>query len=268
MPDDPPDSNPICGRLRDLRIETFGKRGRSAFSRVLGIRPSTYQAYERDRTPPAELLAKACDATGADLVWLITGRGEMRPGPKDDPTVAVTADGAKDVVPMIPLVGSTAAGPARFWPDDAGAGPSADGMLERRVSRAVDGSRRDGFVAEGGAAALVALDAPTAEGVWEFLDAPDVAARHPRAVAWRIDGDSMAPRFRDGDLIVTAPGRDVLDGQACVARQLGQVGVNCKILRREGDEIWLVPVNEAVSAQRVAAADLVWTQPVVASVRF
>lgn len=249
-------SNPICARMRTVRTATFGRRGRSAMARVLGIRPSTYQAYERDRTPPAELLAKAAAATGADLVWLITGAGS---GPS-----AVDASS----VPMIPIVGSTAAGPARFWPEDAETGPAADALLERKLADAGAAARRNGAVAEGGPVALVALDKPTAEGVWEFLDAPTLATRRPRAVAWRIDGDSMDPRYRDGDLVVTDPAESVKPGQAAVCRLRRQVGVTCKLVRPEGDAVRLVPVNEAVASLSVPVGDVVWMQPVVAAVRF
>lgn len=52
-------------------------------ARQLGIRPSTYDRYERDRVPPADLLAKVADVARVTLEWLVTGEG-----PKQVETVA------------------------------------------------------------------------------------------------------------------------------------------------------------------------------------
>lgn len=65
----------ICERLERLRVETFGSRGKSEMARQLGIRPSTYDRYERDRVPPADLLAKISGIADVTIDWLITGDG-------------------------------------------------------------------------------------------------------------------------------------------------------------------------------------------------
>jgi|SRR5690606_7903002 len=70
----------VCTRLAEVRAEHFGPRGKSRFARELGIGSSTYDRYERDRTPPADLLLKAARITGVRLEWLITGEGP-REGP-------------------------------------------------------------------------------------------------------------------------------------------------------------------------------------------
>jgi SOS-response transcriptional repressor LexA len=68
------DEKAIIERVRVLRQQYAGNRGRSKFARLLGISPSTYSYYENSRVPPIELLLKICDVTGADLNWLLTGR--------------------------------------------------------------------------------------------------------------------------------------------------------------------------------------------------
>jgi hypothetical protein len=52
-----------------------------------------------------------------------------------------------------------------------------------------------------------------------------------------------------------------------VARQTGQIGVNCKLYRAEGDDILLIPINEAYEMQRVPKVSINWAWRVLASVR-
>ena len=68
------DVNAIIGRIRLLREQHTGSRGKSKFARDLNISPSTYSYYENNRIPPIEILLKICEVTGTDLEWLLTGR--------------------------------------------------------------------------------------------------------------------------------------------------------------------------------------------------
>lgn len=68
------DGNTIIQRVKILRTQHAGARGRSKFARALGISPSTYSYYETTRVPPIEILLKISELTGADLKWLLTGR--------------------------------------------------------------------------------------------------------------------------------------------------------------------------------------------------
>ena len=65
--------NPIIERIIQLRVQHFGKRGKSDFARKLDISPSTYNYYEQDRVPPADILLKMSKVTGTGLDWLIAG---------------------------------------------------------------------------------------------------------------------------------------------------------------------------------------------------
>jgi transcriptional regulator with XRE-family HTH domain len=66
--------NATIERIRLLRRQHAGERGKSKFARALGISPSTYSYYEDNRIPPVEILLKICEVTGADLQWLLTGQ--------------------------------------------------------------------------------------------------------------------------------------------------------------------------------------------------
>ena len=67
------DENAITNRIRQLRRDYAGERGKALFAKALGISPSSYNYYENDRIPPVAILWKICQVTGANLEWLVTG---------------------------------------------------------------------------------------------------------------------------------------------------------------------------------------------------
>lgn len=74
------ESGSIADRIRRIRMTHFGARGQSAFARAIGINVTRYMYYERDRLPPADILARMCEATGVDPTWLLLGQQSDRPG--------------------------------------------------------------------------------------------------------------------------------------------------------------------------------------------
>ncbi|OHB60391.1 MAG: hypothetical protein A2167_07210 [Planctomycetes bacterium RBG_13_46_10] len=64
----------IIDRIKLLRRQYAGERGKSKFARSLDISASTYSYYEDNRVPPVEILLKICEITGTDLEWLLTGK--------------------------------------------------------------------------------------------------------------------------------------------------------------------------------------------------
>jgi transcriptional regulator with XRE-family HTH domain len=333
----------LSGRLVSLRETVFGPRGRAAFARALGVSPSTYNYYEKGRAPPADLLARAAQVTGADLGWLMTGSGEPFPiGPPKgaDRRVSHPAEeilarlaaalGAtdlrgKDAQPLpggseqrnrlpaalealrsilaaaeqafppaketwqslggpipptaIPVVGRTAAGVLVPWEKFFAAGE--DPQVLDRLIRQVEGRaarRRGGELQEadpggkmdrppGAAAALIQLSEPTPEGIVEYLDLPGLAPIGPGAFALRVDGDSMAPRIRDGDLVVCRCGVGPQPGQTAVVRVRGRVGVTVKLWRPEGNAVHLIPINESHEPSRALRSDILWACRVLWVVR-
>ncbi len=63
----------ICERLKQVRVQVCGSRGQSHFAALLQLSPSTYNYYEKGRTPPVDVLDRAAQVTGAPLLWLIRG---------------------------------------------------------------------------------------------------------------------------------------------------------------------------------------------------
>ena len=145
------DEKAIIERVRQLRRQYSGERGKSEFSRALGLSPSTYSYYEKDRVPPIDVLVKICEVSGADLDWLLTGdEGEKKfpAGPhssllrkldaflKDKPDLAAAVSAFIELLSekeglerrfrtampaaarrpgWIPVLGRTAAGMVHFW---------------------------------------------------------------------------------------------------------------------------------------------------------
>jgi phage repressor protein C with HTH and peptisase S24 domain len=269
----------ICQRLRDVRVLHFGDRGRSKLCRLLGIQPSTYSLYEVNRVPPADLLVRVAQITGVRLEWLLSGQGAMSlaaeaetaPAARRPSRVKPTANSRHDG--WIPIVGGTAAGKARFWEElpVTHGGPEADARLERVLQDYVTQTEHEmGAISpcnHSHAVSLIQLSTPDERGFLEFLNLPEVRRKHPAAVAWRIDGESMSPRYRDGDLVITSDKHPAVAGHPCVARQSGQIGVNCKIYQESGNEVLLIPINEACPIQRFPRKQLMWAWRVLFSVR-
>ena len=77
------DEKAVIKRIRFVREQFTGPRGKSKFAQALGVSPSTYNYYEKDRLAPIPVLLKICEVSGADLPWLLTGQsgaGKMSQG--------------------------------------------------------------------------------------------------------------------------------------------------------------------------------------------
>jgi len=314
-----------CDRLSRLREEVFGRRGRAAFARALGISPSTYHYYEKGRPPPVELLARAGEVTGASPDWLLTGRGEpfpaaaaggsdIRLSPEAEETLArfSATTGASSrtaaaraalerllaevrralprssdqawrtsacaVKPTtIPIIGRTAAGVLARW-EDFFAGKEDPDILEHHL-RTVEGKaarerRAQMAPADPGAegapeaqAVLVQLSEPTPDGCLEFVDLAGAGKVEPGTFGLRVDGDSMAPRILDNDIVLCRRRAEPEPGQTAVVKLKGRVGVTVKLWRPEGERVHLVPVNEAYDPTVCRREDVAWACRVLWVVR-
>ena len=320
------DASRLSERLAQLRQTVFGPRGRAAFSRALGISPSTYNYYEKGRQPPADLLAKAAQYTGADLKWLMTGDGQpfsetpteagdiqLTPQAREilgrlsanlsaaaDPDAARGALAAilarmeeafppsKDAwhpatAPLkptaIPIVGRTAAGLLASW-EEHFADEGHPDVMERLISQVeTRAARQRGAELKAAdatgqfdaprdsTALLVQLSEPTPEGIVEFLDLPGLGPIEPGTFALRVDGDSMAPRILDGDIVVCRRDAAPRPGQTAVVKISGRIGLAVKLWRPEGDHVHLIPINETHNPNLVLRTDVLWACPVVWVVR-
>lgn len=95
----------------------------------------------------------------------------------------------------------------------------------------------------------------------EFVPAPsDLDDAH--AFALRVHGDSMSPRFRDGDIVICSPSSTAENGDAVVAK-VRTDETTCKIFYLDGKNVILSPVNPRFPAQVYQVAEVSWVYPVV-----
>jgi SOS-response transcriptional repressor LexA/transcriptional regulator with XRE-family HTH domain len=320
--------NGICARIAELRLKLEGPRGKSVFANKLGISASTYNYYESNRVPPADVLVRIADLANVDLRWLLTGQSGPTAVLADHPAVVRAAEllanrpdaagpltafvellaasmefPAKDEqaaplpapdspAPMteaipespspvdidradwIPVLGRSAAGLPQFWRD--GKEPPGLTTLAQRIDarRSIRTRVKPATVAPSdspeplqGPVQLITLTGPDGDNVAEFICAPGIKARHPDAFALRIDGESMAPDIRHGNLVVLSPSVAAADGKCAVVQLAGQIGVTCKLYRRQGDRVHLVPINEQYPPQSFPADKVQWSLAVLAKVR-
>lgn len=185
----------------------------------------------------------------------------------------------EDTERMVPVIGRTAAGLVADYKSLLGDQPAT--TVAAVAAKAV-GQFAMGFPARAIEAddpqysmeapslehvALIQLDAPLESGVVEFVDLPDFRSRWHGAFAMRVDGDSMRPRFRHGDLVIAVPGQTVRAGQAALVQIRGRIGVTLKLIRRENDCVHLVPINESYESESIPATEIEWLARVMFAVR-
>ena len=104
-------------------------------------------------------------------------------------------------------------------------------------------------VAAGPVAEFTDLDYPV-DVADEYVPSP--LAGEPNAFAARVVGDSMAPEYREGEIVLFSPNREVVDGADCFVRLLpDQVTTFKRVFFEEGGRVRLQPLNGDYPAQSV-----------------
>ncbi len=173
----------------------------------------------------------------------------------------------------IPILGRSAAGVPQFWADagEAEGITVLSDLVDRYAGRSagrVVVAVATGESGEGDQSAqIITMTDPGDEAPAEFVIAGSVKSKHPDAFAVRIDGDSMSPAIRHGDVVICSASDSASDGSAAVVQLSGQIGVTCKVFRRAGDTVHLIPINEQYAPQSFPNGDVVWARRVLACVR-
>ncbi|HOD81410.1 MAG: LexA repressor [Planctomycetes bacterium ADurb.Bin126] len=171
----------------------------------------------------------------------------------------------------VPILGRSAAGLAQFWSTrDAQAGVTAlSDLIARHVGWSPRQAQSVELTGETGSdvVQLITLRSPREGELAEYLAAASIKARFGDAFALRIDGDSMSPDIRHGDLVLLSPSAPAADGRPAVVQLRGQIGVTCKLYRREGRDVHLIPLNERLEAQTFPDGQVEWALRVLARVR-
>jgi transcriptional regulator with XRE-family HTH domain len=314
----------ISQRVMQVRLEQVGVRGKAGFSRMLGISASTYDYYEAGRTPPAELLVKISEVTGADLRWLLTGcepeEGAVAPThpairraiqlldqhesaadalaafveileatlafpqkesaiasvspsepgtsalPTDLPTESVAStpidpEGPREHRDWIPILGRSAAGIPAFWASDSEAvGITTLGELIGQHAAQIETVATAKLLEspEGGVQIITLRQPFQPDGPVEYIASPQLKQAHPDAFALRIDGESMSPEIRHGDLVVLSPSQPAASGHSAVVQLLDSIGVTCKLYQPDGDQVHLVAINEQFPVTHAPTDQVEW----------
>lgn len=173
----------------------------------------------------------------------------------------------------IPILGRTAAGVPQFWAsEDEASGLLALGdLIARHAEQSAEATASAQAWADdqdqGDSVQIVTLSGPQDDQPAEFIAAPSLKCRYADAFALRIDGESMAPDIRHGELVVLSPTHEAQDGKPAVVQLARQIGVTCKVFRRQGDQVHLIPLNATFAPQTFPASQVVWALRVLARVR-
>jgi len=312
----------LFDRIIDLRKAFSGQRGKSEFAKTIGITPSTYSYYEKNRVPPIPVLLKICQICNVSIFWLLTGRNgdksaenqsfdskftdileKLKRLSNGNPVSlrAVTAFlelmeqkdalesrmassgnlGAKSG--WIPVLGRTAAGPIGLW-SQANLSDSKvmETKLEQLVARHINSSivrTQSGWISADlpvkpvfaavadSQVSLIQTALAGSDEVCQFIDCLGIARSYPGCFALQIDGDSMAPRINDSDIVIVSPSVSAAQGQPAVISVAGAIGVTCKLIRTEHDKIHLVPINERYETKIVQSGDLLWSLAVLCHIK-
>ncbi|MFP4054602.1 MAG: XRE family transcriptional regulator [Phycisphaerae bacterium] len=219
------------------------------------------------------------DAPTADIIRREVARAmkqqlaealRQHPAAPESGTTPMAAGTQPDRDTWIPILGRSAAGVPHFWEGDEDDGITRLGdLIERHAEQTA--SRVDLAAATGPdcpdeAVQVITLSSPDQSDLAEFLASAALKQRYPDAFAVRIDGESMAPDIRHGDLVVLSPSQPAATVRPAVVQLHGQIGVTCKLYREDGDEVHLISINEQFAPVSVSRDDVEWALRVVAKV--
>jgi len=97
---------------------------------------------------------------------------------------------------------------------------------------------------------------PTGGPSWEEIEFPDLGG--DRAFALEVQGDSMLPLYRDGDVLIVAPNASIRKGDRIVARLSNGEVLAKELRRRTARTIELASLNPDHEDRMVPLAEVAW----------
>jgi len=98
-------------------------------------------------------------------------------------------------------------------------------------------------------------------GSWDEIDLPSVA--DPHAYAVEISGDSMAPVYRDGDVVIVSPAAPTRRGDRVVVRTLEGEVLAKELVRRSARRIELASLNPAFPDRSFDIGEVTWVARII-----
>ena len=102
---------------------------------------------------------------------------------------------------------------------------------------------------------------PVGQG-WEEVELP-TAGVGENAYALQVQGDSMLPLYRDGDILIVEPGARVRRGDRVVAKTASGEVMAKVLAGRTARTVELVSLNPAHPDRTIPAAEIVWLARIV-----
>lgn len=141
----------------------------------------------------------------------------------------------------------------------AATGASLDDFLRLIVSR--DGPLRTmvpliGMTQAGAGRLFTDEGMPTGGPGWEEIEFPDLGG--DRAFALEVQGDSMAPLYRDGDVLIVSPTASVRKGDRVVVRLSSGEVLAKELRRRTARTVELGSLNPEHEDRAVPVAEIAW----------
>ena len=98
-------------------------------------------------------------------------------------------------------------------------------------------------------------------GSWDEIPFPDIG--DPHAYALEISGDSMEPVYRDGDIVIVAPGANIRKGDRVVLKTFGGEVMAKQLLRRSARKIELQSLNPAHDDRSLTVEEVEWVARII-----
>ena len=193
-------------RLASIREEAFGRWGKSAFARALGIPLTSYLNFENGRVPPMDVIVNMVELTRVNPRWLVHGKG--KPYLPEDTHLPAAEDAASLLAALLDenaklreeqLAAKRAGQPTVLVaPPDA---PPEEWLAEQERTAAT----AEEYVVVPILSRKAAADPP--ENVFEanndgWMLCPRAAVKHPKSTfAVRVGDDAMAPAITAGSMV-------------------------------------------------------------------
>ena len=93
---------------------------------------------------------------------------------------------------------------------------------------------------------------------WREMISTD--CRDPKAFAVRLEGDSMADRYEEGDILILQPSYEIHSGCLAVLRFKSDGVIFRRVEVRE-DRLILVPLNRQYEREEIPRSEILWAYP-------
>lgn len=117
-----------------------------------------------------------------------------------------------------------------------------------------------GFAQAGGGGFFDDAGFPVGQGL-EEIDAP--AGSGEGAYALQVQGDSMMPLYRDGDILIVQPGASLRKGDRVVAKTRGGEVMAKVLATRTSETVTLVSLNPLYPDRALPVVDVEWMARIV-----